>query len=890
MSLRDMRSGLSGYRALLALGARILAFATFGNSAREIVASSLSDEQRTQNSKPGLTSNEAARRRAADGPNELPGHSQRGLLKIAREVLAEPMFLLLVAAASIYMLLGDLREALVLLASILVVLAITIFQERRTENALGKLRDLSSPRALVIRDGIEQRIAGRDVVVGDWVILREGDRVPADGIVCSATALSVDEAILTGESLSADKVACSSETEPENIGDVNRVYSGSLVVRGFGAVKITAIGARSEIGKIGGALNLLSTEATPLYREVRRLVRWVAIASIALCVLIAIVYGLRSGDGLAGVLAGITVAMGILPEEFPVVLAVFLAMGAWRISRAGVLTRRMPAIESIGAATVLAVDKTGTLTENKMQVAILESLSCCVDLREKDGPTDDRLDDSITAILGVALAASERDAFDPMERAIQEAADRWTPSEKPRLANMSLIREFDLTPELLAVTHVWRSPENSLAEIAVKGAPETVFDLCRIDATQRAALLEKIAIHARTGLRVLAVARGVHKAEALPDSPRDFKLELLGLICFVDPLRASVPAALAQCHAAGIRVIMITGDHPGTALAIAAAAGFDTTGGCLTGRDIELFNDEELRTHVRRVNIFARTKPEHKLRLVQALKAEGEVVAMTGDGVNDAPALKAAHVGVAMGIRGTDVAREAAALVLVNDDFASLVAAVRLGRRIYANIRHAMSFIVAVHVPIAGLGLIAPLLGWPLVFFPLHILFLEFVIDPACAFVFEADAESPDIMRRKPRHTKEKLFSKTLLRRALILGFTILAIELILLGVAQAVTDERSARTIVFTGLVIANLTLIFVSRSQSASLVTLYVRTNKIYWWIVGITVLTLGLAVYVPMVAEVFAFAPPNPFHVVAAALAVSISVLICGHLLRESNAHST
>lgn len=824
----------------------------------------------------GLTAAEAARRLKADGPNELPGHKPRNLLAITREVLTEPMFLLLIAASAIYVVLGDVREALILASSIVIIIAITVFQQRRTEHALAALRDLSSPRALVIRDGVEQRIAGREVVAGDVVLLREGDRVPADGVLRSATALSVDESILTGESLPAEKAASS----VDDGGETALVYSGSLVVRGFGIAEVRATGIRSEIGRIGQALTTLTSETTPLFREVHRIVRWVAAAALLLCAAVAAIYAVSRADWLGGVLAGITLAMGVLPEEFPVVLTVFLAMGAWRISRVGVLTRQMPAVESIGAATLLAVDKTGTLTENRMRVALLEIAGDSFDLRRADAFLDDRA----APLLTTALAASERDAFDPMERAIHEAAQRWTPSQLARLADMDLIKEYDLTPELLAVTHLWRQPGSMSIEVAVKGAPETVIGLCRADADTRASLLSRVAKHAQSGLRVLAVARGTYAGTELPPSPHSFELELLGLLCLADPLRSDVPKTLSECAQAGIRVVMITGDHPGTALAIATQAGFDTRCGALTGIELESLTDEDLQRRVRDVNIYARAKPEHKLRLVQAFKADGEVVAMTGDGVNDAPALRAAHVGVAMGGRGTDVAREAAALVLVNDDFGSLVAAVRLGRRIYSNIRHAMSYIVAVHIPIAGLGLLPVLLGWPLLFLPVHVLFLEFVIDPACAFVFEADPAAPDIMTRKPRRRDEPLFSSAMLRRSVSLGVLVLLLCGLVYGVTLRIGSEDEARALAFLAIVCSNLALIFVSRSRSESLAKVFVKPNRVYWWIVGAAGAALAITIGVPGAADVFQFAQPAWTAVFAVIVVAVSSVLASGWLLRN------
>ncbi len=822
----------------------------------------------------GLTSTEALHRLQIDGPNELPSQRPRNLIAILREVATEPMFLLLIAAATIYIVLGDLREALVLAASIVIVIAITTLQQRRTERALAALRDLSSPRALVIRDGVRVRVPGREVVTGDIVLLREGDRVPADGTLREATALSVDESIITGESLPREKTTSTSPIADE----AASVFSGTLVVSGFGCAEITATGARSEIGRIGRALVTLTEEPSPLFMEVRRIVRWVAAAGLALCAATALIYGMSRDDWLGGLLAGITLAMGIVPEEFPVVLTVFLAMGAWRISRAGVLTRRMPAIEAIGAATVLAVDKTGTLTENRMRVAIIEA-DAVVDLRSADA----RVDGDAGAVLAVAFAACEQAAFDPMERAIREAAERFVPSEVARLADMDLAKEYDLTPELLAVTHLWRRQGSKEHVVAVKGAPETVLNLCRIDEARRAAVLKQVTAHANDGLRVLAVARGTHAGDAFPATPRHFHLDLLGLIGLADPLRADVPAALGECARAGIRVVMITGDHPGTALAIAARAGFDTRAGLLTGAEVESLPDVELGQRAQRINVYARAKPEHKLRLVRALKANGEIVAMTGDGVNDAPALRGAHIGVAMGGRGTDVAREAAALVLVNDDFGSLVAAVRLGRRIYSNIRHAMSYLVAVHIPLAGLGLLPVLFGWPLLFFPLHVLFMEFVIDPACAFVFEADAEAADAMRRKPRSPDESLFTSTMLKRSFALGMIMLVLCVVVYWIALRMLSDGEARALTFIAIVVSNLTLIFVSRSRSESLTTIFVKPNRIYWSIAGLASIALVTTICVPAVASAFQFEAP-PWHAAAIVTVSAVAlILACGWRFR-------
>ena len=815
----------------------------------------------------GLSSAEAARRLQAEGFNELPGQKARSWLLILAGVVREPMFALMLGAALIYFVIGSVGEALTLAASIGVVILITVFQERRTDHTLSMLKDLSSPRALVIRDGVETRIPGREVVTGDVVLLREGDRVPADGNILSATSLTVDESIITGESLAVDK----------SPGSAEHVLASTLVVTGFGTMRVTATGARSEVGRIGTVLGTLQPETTPLFREVHGLVRWVAVAGVALCALVAVVYGLSRGNWLEGVLAGITLAMGVLPEEFPVVLTVFLAMGAWRISKSGVLTRRMPAIETIGSTTVLAVDKTGTLTENRMRVALVETASATSDLRTADAVPDA----AAATVIGIALAASERDAFDPMERAIREAATKYGPEAARELESLELVREYDLTPELLAVTHVWQGRANMPFEVAVKGAPETVFGLCNLPDAERERWLKATRAHAAEGLRVLGVARGGFAGPKLPGSPRDFELEFLGLLCLADPVRTTVPPALAECRAAGIRVVMITGDHPGTALEIARQAGLDTAGGALTGDEIAALPEEVLLSRVKATNVYARTKPEHKLRLIQAFKAAGEITVMTGDGVNDAPALKAAHVGVAMGSRGTDVAREAAALVLVDDDFASLVGAVRIGRRIYDNLQHAMSYLLAVHIPIAGMGLLPVLFGWPLVLYPLHVLFLEFVIDPACSLVFEADPEHADVMQRKPRPARARLFSSGTVFNSVAMGAAALAYSLGVYAAGLSWLGEAQARSLAFMAMVVGNLLLIFVARAQGEDFRATLARPNRIYWGITVATLTALMLAMYIPAVEKLFGFDAP-PVQATVGVLLAAVLVLLPAALL--------
>lgn len=825
---------------------------------------------RVEMSLQGLNAVEAARRLSVEGANELPATRTRGLLALVGHVFAEPMFLLLAAAAVLYLLLGDARDAIVLASSLLVVATITITQELRAERALDALRDLSSPRAAVVRDGIEVRIAGRDVVRGDFVLLNEGDRIPADGVLRSATDLAVDESLLTGESVAVDKEADPGRRQMARPDADARacVFSGTLVVRGHGVAEILATGTRSEIGQIGRALATLKTERTPLYRETRRLVRWVALLGLALCVAVWLLYVHTRGGLIEGALAGITLAMAVLPEEFPIVLTVFLALGAWRLSKRSVLTRSMPAIETLGAATVLAVDKTGTLTENRMTLVVLDTGGTPRDLTRAGVA----LDEAARSLLGTALAACEIDPFDPMERAIGDAARSYAPLEAGQLAKMALVREYELSPELLAVTHVWKSGEDKPLRVAVKGAPEAVAGLCRLNGDTLAGVLQRANALAGDGLRVLAIAAGAFSGKSFPESARAFDLEFDGLIAFRDPIRASVPSALTECRSAGIRVVMITGDHLATARSIARQVGFENPDRVETGTQLAALDDEALRALVRAGNVYARIPPDQKLRLVRALRANGEVVAMTGDGVNDATALKAAHIGIAMGSRGTDVAREAAALVLLDDDFGSLVAAVRIGRRIYENIRSAMTYLLAVHIPLAGIGLLPLLFGWPMLLFPVHVVFLEFVIDPACSLVFEGEHRGDELMRRPPRDPRAPLFGKPMLRESLALGGASLLGVTLVYGLALQWLPGDQARALGFIALVVSNLMLILVNRSRAESIASVLARPNAAFWWISGAALAALIIVLTVPAAAESFRFEIP-PFGAAGAAVVVAM-----------------
>jgi P-type Ca2+ transporter type 2C len=804
----------------------------------------------------GLGEAEAAARLLSEGPNELVQDRQRGFLSTAAGVLKEPMLLLLLAAGAVYFLLGDVEEAIILMSCVVVVIAITLAQERKTERALSALRDLTSPRALVVRDGARRRIPGREVVRGDVLVLSEGDRVPADAVLVEAAHLEADESLLTGESVPVRKrVGAEPEAAARPGGDDQPfVYAGTLVVRGRGLAEVRATGSRSEMGRIGAVLASLETGRTPLQDEVGRVVRAIATVGILLCAALVVVYGLARGDWLQGLLAGIALAMAVLPEEFPVVLTIFMAMGAWRISKSRVLTRRLPAMEALGAATVLCSDKTGTLTENRMAVARLWAPGALHVVGE--GP----LPEGVHPVVEFGILASQRDPFDPMEQAFHRLGRRLEGTEHLH-STWQLVREYPLSPELLAVSHVWRSPDGERLVVAAKGAPEAIADVCHLEAASAAEVRAHVAEMGADGLRVLAVARAWFGPGELPPGQHDFDFELVGLVGLEDPVRPGVPAAVAECAGAGVRVVMITGDSPDTARAIARQVGLPAGEGVIAGAELDGLSDEALRVRLRRASVFARAVPEQKLRLVQALRADGEIVAMTGDGVNDAPALKAAHIGVAMGGRGTDVAREAAALVVTDDDFTSIVAAIRLGRRIFDNLRRAMAYVLAVHVPIAGLSLLPVLLGWPLILFPVHIVFLELIIDPACSMAFEAEPGGPELMRRPPRRAGASLFDRRLVLVSLVQGASLLAatVAAFRLGLDHTGSDA-SGRTLAFATLIAGNVSLILVNRSWTDSVLGVLRRRNLASWAVVAGASLTLVAALLVPFLGHLLRFGPAS------------------------------
>ncbi|MBL0726582.1 cation-translocating P-type ATPase [Piscinibacter sp. HJYY11] len=740
----------------------------------------------------GLSEAEAALRLQRDGANRLPSPDHRSAAATLVSAALQPMVMLLLACTLLYALLGELMDGAALGVSIAVVLAISVYQELRTQRVLEALRDLASPRSTVIRDGVVRRISSQELVVGDRLLVEEGDRLACDAALVQAHALRVDESLLTGESMPVDK-------QPESPGAEGQLHAGTLVVQGDGVALVTATGTRTTLGQIGGSMAALPARESRLHLDLKRLVRGVAYLALLVCLVATTVFAWREGSWTAGLLVGLTLAMATVPEEFAVVWTVMLAIGAWRLARLKVLTRQPQAIEALGSTTVLCVDKTGTLTCNQMEVVGLQTADgAAAERRPSDAP-----DPRWQALIETAALASVRESLEPMDQAIFRLS-----SADGTESRLSLVARDGVAPGHPFVRQVWRHEATREQWAALKGAPEAIFSLC---AQVPEAVQAQAERWASSGMRVIAVARAAGSEPSC---------ELQGLLAFEDPLRADVPAALTACHAAGVRVVMITGDAPATALSIARQAGLVRDGApmqVLTGAQIDAMNEAQFEGVVMHVAVFARIAPAQKLRIVQALQRRGEVVAMTGDGVNDGPALRAADIGVAMGARGTDVAREAASLVLLDDRFASLVDALSAGRRIFDNLQKAIGYLFAVHVPIVGLSLL-PVLGGPVLLLPLHVVLFELIIDPACSLVFEAEPASPEAMTRPPRPSSARLFAPRRVARALGVGLVALAFVAGVQWMARAAgaTDEE-LRLAGIACVVVGNLAMLQWFRGRGA-------------------------------------------------------------------------
>ncbi|MFN5025394.1 MAG: cation-translocating P-type ATPase [Bacteroidota bacterium] len=808
----------------------------------------------------GITDARAGELLKKYGYNELPAARPKHVGQIAAEVIKEPMFILLIGCSILYMLLGDYNEGIIIFCSVFVIIFITFYQHRKTEKSLEALRQLSSPRALVIRNGKEKRIAGRDVVPGDVIKLHEGDRVPADATLLHSNNLSIDESLLTGEFIPVIK-------SHEN-SSVKTIYSGTLVVAGSGTAQVSHTGIKTQFGKIGTSLESIEKSPTQLQQEMKKLIKQLFIASIGISLVVIAVYDFTRGNFLESVLNGLASAMALLPEEFPVVLTIFLALGAWRLSKNSILTRNPSAIETLGSATVLCCDKTGTITQNKMEVAALytnQKVYANVHLAKSNF--------DVHELITCLYHASPLQTIDPMEKAIKN----W--GESIITEKVDIIKEYPLSKELLAMSRIVSSDGKNNLHAYAKGAPEAIFNMCRLSETDTHAHMKVVHEFAAIGYRVIAGAQCSMQAGSVPNRQTEIPFVFTGLVGFADPVRPEVPQAIRECYDAGIKVIMITGDYPATAKTIAGEIGISNHEKIITGSELRQMSTEELAKRIRDTHVFARIVPEQKLQLIRALKANGEVVAMTGDGVNDAPALKAADIGVAMGMKGTDVAREASTLVLLDDNFASIVHAIRTGRRIYDNLQKAMSYIMAIHIPIIGLVLLPAFFPTlPVLLMPLHIVFMELIIDPVCSVAFESEQEEKTVMSRPPRKAEERFFGWNKIAFSLFQGLLLLTI---VLGVYFLSIDEGHSsgevRAIAFSSLITGNIFLILTTLSKTRSFYSVLTERNISLIIITTLAMIMLLCTITVPVLQKLFSFQFPGFGHFSIAFLGAAIMLFV-------------
>ena len=775
----------------------------------------------------GLSQAEANARLSSDGENVIPSENRSTLLKQIILIMSEPMLILLIAAGAINFLLAEILDALMLMVTVVIVIGISIYQARRTENALYALKQLTAPYATVIRDGVQQRISSNQIVVGDLLLLFEGDRVSADAELIESSTLAADESTLTGESVPVDK------------SNGHLVFSGTLITRGHGKAIVTSTGTNSQLGKIGKSLQEIPFERSQLQRDVDQLVRIIGVLGLITVVSVITIYGSTRDNWLEGGLAGIAAAMALIPEEFPVILTLFLAIGAWRMSQVKVIARKPSAIEALGSVTVLCVDKTGTLTENQMTVSEIQING------ERYDITHQISNPKVSHALNIAALACPIRAFDPMDKAFQVLVAH----NPDQLKGISL-REYPVENSRLAYIHIWELDGRKI--VAAKGAPETISRLCHLDEEKNQSLMEQVHVAADSGVRILAIAEA-EIGHAIPEDIESLTFSFVGLALLRDPVRDGVVESIQHCARAGIRTIMITGDHPSTALAIARDISLPHVDSCLTGAQLDQIDDAELISRIGDISVFARVVPEHKLRIVRALQKKGEIVGMTGDGVNDAPALRAADIGIAMGARGTDVAREAASLVITDDNYTSIAHGIERGRTTYANLQKAMSYVVAIHIPIFGLALL-PIFSsnWPLILLPGLVAFHEVIIDPACSVVFEEESPDPKIMDEKPRGIHRRIFTRTELSLSVTQGLTVfMAIFALFLHARWSGRSDIEIRSMTFGALMVANVGLILTNRSRTLTILqTFRQRENRaVKWIVIGALTILLSLIILPPL-----------------------------------------
>ncbi|WP_064197469.1 MULTISPECIES: cation-translocating P-type ATPase [Emticicia] len=792
----------------------------------------------------GLSQQQVLDAREKFGSNSLQYKKENGFLEAVNDLIKEPMVILLLVASVIYFISGEYGDGIFLASAIVLVATISLYQDSRSRDALEKLKNFTQPTCKVIRDGEIVEIPSDELVQGDSLVIEEGTLIAADGIIVRSNDFSVNESILTGESLSVEKDANKED---------NNVFRGTTVVSGLAIATITAIGNETKLGKIGKSLESIEEEETPLELQISNFVKKMVIAG---AIVFLIVWGInffKSKDILDSLLKALTLAMSILPEEIPVAFTTFMALGAWRLMKMGIVVKQMKTVETLGSATVICTDKTGTITENRMSLAKIFVLGS-----DKITEPNSALTDTEKNLIEIAMWASEPIPFDPMEIALHTAYEKMVlKDERP---NFELIHEYPLEGKPPMMTHIFANKAGKRF-IAAKGAAEAIMNISILTETEKQQINEVIETMAKDGYRVLAVGEAQLEGDIYPATQQEFKFGFKGLVAFYDPPKKNIQAVLKSFYKAGIDVKIITGDNAATTTAIAKQIDFKGFERSLTGDELMQLSETELQQRVKDTNLFTRMFPEAKLRIINALKAQNEIVAMTGDGVNDGPALKAAHIGIAMGKKGTEIAKQAASLILVEDDLSKMVDAVAMGRKIYTNLKKAIQYIISIHIPIILTVFLPLALGWiyPNIFSPVHVIFLELIMGPTCSIIYENEPMEKNTMQQMPRPFTTTFFSWKELATSVLQGITITIGTLAAYQYAvSAGFDESLTRTMVFVTLINANIFLTLVNRSFYYSIFTTLMYKNNLVLLIISITLALIGLLIFVKPLANFFEFTP--------------------------------
>ena len=790
----------------------------------------------------GLNSEQVNLSREKFGRNKLDYKQESIFLDVLLRIVKEPMTILLLVASTIYFISGETGNGIFMVVAILFIASISLYQDSRSKNALEKLKDLSQPHCKVIRNGILIEIKSEELVVGDFLLVEEGTSITADGTIVQSNDFSVNESILTGESLAVFK-----DKDKED----RFIYSGTIVASGLAIAEITAIGNETKLGKIGKSLESISEEKTPLEIQVSSFVKWMAIVGAIVFVLVWVINYWQSKHILNSLLQSLTLAMSILPEEIPVAFTTFMALGAWRLMKLGIVVKQTKTVETLGSATVICTDKTGTITENKMSLAKLFVLKS-----NKIVSPESALNDSDKELIELSMWASEPIPFDPMEVALHQAyKDLKQNDERP---HYKLVYEYPLGGKPPMMTHIF-SNKNGDKIIAAKGAPEALIKVSNLNETEIQQIHSAIELLATEGYRVLGVGVSNFEGEDYPAQQQDFPFEFKGIVAFYDPPKKNIQRVMEDFYTAGIKVKIITGDNAATTASIAKQIGFKDYDKTISGDELMALSEKELQARVMDTAIFTRMFPEAKLKIINALKSNNQIVAMTGDGVNDGPALKASHIGIAMGSKGTEIAKQAASLILLEDDLSKMVDAVAMGRKIYTNLKKAIQYIISIHIPIILTVFIPLALGWiyPNIFSPIHIIFLELIMGPTCSIIYENEPMEPNTMSKKPKPLSTTFFNLKELSVSIIQGLfiTVGTLSIYQFAVVSGY-NEAITRTMVFTVLITANIFLTLINRSFYYSILTTLKYKNNMVLLIVFITIALVALILYVNPLTAFFEF----------------------------------